>query len=147
MGPSSPTDDGEGRVNRRNGYRILAMASLGVSAAGVGLAAAAAALQQVLGAGSAALCAALFLVPGLYFLGHSRRLESRDLALAHAASFVAGHDTIRIQDLAAELGVPPGDADRILRTAVREGHLRGRFEAPDRFVPERTEPRRPEGAA
>lgn len=123
-------------MNRRRVYELLAAGTLGVSAFAIVLALAGAALQQGLGVAASSLCAVLFLVPGLYFLGYARHLQSRDVALAHVARFAAGREAIRIQDLAEELHVPTTDAEGILQTAVREGYLRGRFEGPDRFVVE-----------
>jgi hypothetical protein len=123
-------------VNRRRAYELLAAGTLAISGIAIGLAIAGTVLQQPLGVASSAVCAALFIVPGLYFLGYARRLRTRDVALAHVAAFAAGRGSIRIEDLAEELHVPPAEAERILRTAVREGHLRGRFVAPDRFVAE-----------
>jgi hypothetical protein len=121
-------------VNRRNPYELVAIGTLAMSAIGAVLATAGAILQQALGALAASLCALVFVVPGLYFLAHARRLRARDVALAHAATFVRGHAAIRVQDLAEELRVAREDAERILRIAVREGFLRGRFEGTDRFV-------------
>ena len=133
-------------MNRRTWYELLAAGVLALSLASAILAAAGAALQQTLGVAASSLCAVALLAPGLYFLGYSRRLRSRDLALAHTAAFVRSRDAIRIQDLADELRVPPDDADRILRMAVEEGYLDGTFESEDRFVPgRRLEPRSPEG--
>lgn len=123
-------------MNRRNLYELAATGTLAMSAMGAVLATAGALLQQALGALAAALCALVFVVPGLYFLACARRLRSRDVALAHAATFVRGRAAIRVQDLAEELRVPREDAERILRVAVREGFLRGRFEGTDRFVPD-----------
>jgi len=124
-------------VNRRTWYELLAAGVLALSLASAILAAAGAALQQTLGVAASSLCAVAFLVPGLYFLGYSRRLRSRDLALLHTAAFVRSRDAIRIRDLADELQVPPDDADRILRMAIEEGYLEGTFESEDRFVPGR----------
>ncbi|MGI0149881.1 MAG: hypothetical protein ACREDF_10175 [Thermoplasmata archaeon] len=132
-------------MNRRLWYEMLATGALAIAGVAVVLAAAGAALQQALSAGAASLCAVLFFVPGVYFFGYSRRLRARDLVLVHAAAFAKGRDAIRIQDLAEELRVPREDAERILRIAVQEGHLRGRFEAPDRFVAQRPETRSPDG--
>ena len=132
-------------MNRRTWYELLAAGVLSLSLASAILAAAGAALQQTLGVAASSLCAVAFLVPGLYFLGYSRRLRSRDLALAHAAAFVWSRNVIRIQDLADELQVHPDHADRILRMAVEEGYLEGTFESGDRFVPGRQlDPRSPE---
>lgn len=124
-------------MNRRMWYELVAAGVLAVSLVGAVLAAAGAALQQTLGVAASSLCSVAFLVPGLYFLAYSRRLRSRDLALAHAAAFVRTRNTIRVQDLADELKVPRGDAERILRIAVQEGYLDGTFESGDRFVSER----------
>ena len=121
-------------MNRRTWYELLASGVLALSLVGAVLAAAGAALQQTLGVAASSLCAVAFFIPGLYFLAYSRRLRSRDLVLAHAAAFVGSRDAIRVQDLADELQVPHGDADRILRMAVEEGFLDGTFESGDRFV-------------
>jgi hypothetical protein len=133
-------------VNQRRVYEFLAAGTLALSGVAIVLAVAGTALQAGLGVAASSLCAILFLVPGLYFLGHARALRSRDIALVHVAGLAARRASIRIQDLAEELHVSPVDADRILRTAVREGHLRGRFEGPDRFVAEATRPPSKEGA-
>lgn len=123
---------------------MLGVSALAIAGLSTIVAVAAAALQQGMSVAAASLCAALFLVPGLYFLGYSRRLSSREIALAHAASFARAREAIRIQELADELQVPPKDAERILRTAIREGHVRGRFEGVDRFVADKPERRPPE---
>ncbi len=133
-------------MDRRTWYELLATGVLALSLTSAILAAAGAALQQTLGVAASSLCAAAFLVPGLYFLGYSRRLRSRDLALTHTAAFVRSRDAIRIKDLADDLQVPREDALRILRIAVEEGYLEGTFESEDRFVPGRhPAPRSPEG--
>jgi hypothetical protein len=126
--------EGRVRVNRRRLYELLAAGTLGLSGVAIVLAVAGTALQSGLGVAASSLCAILFLVPGLYFLGYARRLQSRDIALAHVAGFAAGRSSFRIQDLAEELRVSPTVAERVLRTALQEGHLRGRFEGSDRFV-------------
>ena len=123
-------------MDRTRMYELLAVGTLAMSGVAVGLAIVGAVLQQALGVVASSVCAILFLIPGLGFLGYARHLRTRDAALAHVAAFAGGRASIRIQDLAQELRVPPADAVRILRTAVREGHLRGRFEGSDRFVPE-----------
>src|SRR5207247_8817375 len=75
-------------------------------AGGAGLrAAAGAVLQQLISVAAATLCAFLFLIPGLYFLGYARRLKARDLALVHAAAYATARGTIDVQDLATELSV------------------------------------------
>ena len=124
-------------MNRRALYELLAAGTLGLSGVGVVLAIAGAVFQQVLGVAAASLCAGVLLVPGLSFLVFSRRLASRDLALKHVASFAEGRETMPIQDLADELRVPREDALRILRIAIEEGYLRGRFRGPDTFVAEK----------
>ena len=97
-------------------------------------------LQQLISVAAATLCAFLFLIPGLYFLGYARRLKARNLALVHAAAYATARGTLDIQDLAAELSVSREVATTILRTAVREGHLRGRFDERGRFVAETNGP-------
>jgi len=123
-------------VNRRTLYEVLATISLAVAGVSGILAGAGAVLQQVISVAAATLCAFVFLVPGLYFLAYARRLGSRDLALAHAAAYAVTRGTLEVNDLAAELSVSDEVAARILGTAVREGHLRGRFDERGRFVAE-----------
>jgi hypothetical protein len=123
-------------VNRRTLYEVLATTSLAVAGVSGILAGAGAVLQQIVSVAAATLCAFVFLVPGLYFLAYARRLGSRDLALAHAAAYAVTRGTLELSDLAAELSVSGDVAARILRTAVREGHLRGRFDERGRFVAE-----------
>lgn len=123
-------------MRRRTFYEILSIATLTIAAAAAILAVAGAALQQALGATAAALCAGLFLVPGLYFFAYQRRLRIRDLALEHVATFAVARGTMEVRDLAEELKVSREDADRFLRTAVREGHLHGSFDERGRFVAE-----------
>jgi len=113
---------------------MLAAGALGMAAVAAVLAAAGAALQSAMSAGAAGLCAALFAVPGFYFLAHSRRLRSRDVALVHAAAFVRSRGTVRIEELAEELRASQEDARKVLRIAIEEGHVEGRFEGRDRFV-------------
>jgi len=122
-------------------YDLLGTVSLALAGVGGILAAAGAVLQQLIGVAAATLCAFLFLIPGLYFLGYARRLKARDLALAHAAAYATARGTLDLQDLAAELSVSREVAMNILRTAVREGHLRGRFDERGRFVAETNGPR------
>jgi len=123
-------------VNRRTLYEVLATVSLAVAVVAGILAGAGALLQQVISVAAATLCAFVFLVPGLYFLAYARRLRSCDLALAHAAAYAITRGTFEVSDLAAELSVSGEVATRILRTAVREGHLRGGFDERGRFVAE-----------
>ena len=123
-------------MNRRTWYDLLATASLALAGVGAILAAAGAVLQQVIGVAAATLCTFIFLVPGLYFLAYARRLKARDLALTHAAAYATARGTLDVNDLATELSVSSEAAMRILRTAVREGHLRGRFDERGRFVAE-----------
>ena len=123
-------------MNRRTLYELLATSSLAIAGVGGILAAAGAVLQQVISVAAATLCALVFVVPGLYFLAYARRLKARDLALAHAAAYATARGTLDVKDLAAELSVSGEVAAKILRTAVREGHLRGRFDERGRFVAE-----------
>jgi len=132
-------------VNRRTWYDLLATVSLALAGVGAILAAAGAVLQQVISVAAATLCTLVFLVPGLYFLAYARRLSARDLALAHAAAYATARGTLEVNDLATELSVTGEVATRILRTAVREGHLRGRFDERGRFVAETPEPKPADG--
>ncbi len=127
-------------MNRRTFYDLLATTSLAMAGVGGILAALGAVLQQVISVAAATLCTLAFLVPGLYFLAYTRRLKARDLALAHAAAYATARGTLEVKDLAAELSVSGEVATKILRTAVREGHLRGRFDERGRFVAETNRP-------
>src|SRR5438093_1839874 len=106
------------RVDRRTWYELLAAGVLALSLASAILAAAGAALQQTLGVAASSLCAVAFLVPGLYFLGYSRRLRSCDLALVHTAAFVRSRDAILIRHLADELQVTPGVCCRMFLSVI-----------------------------
>ncbi len=123
-------------MKRQTWYDLVATIALAIAGAAGTLAAVGAALLRPLSAAAAALCAIVFLIPGLYILAYARRLRARDVALAHAAAFAASHGALDVMDLAAELSVSKDDAERILRTAVREGHLHGRFDDRGRFVAE-----------
>ena len=127
-------------MNRRTLYELLATVSLAVAGVGAILATAGALLQQVISVAAATLCTLVFLVPGLYFLAYARRLRARDLALAHAAAYATARGTLDVKDLARELSVSDEVAMKILQTAVREGHLRGRFDERGRFVAESPRP-------
>ncbi len=125
-------------MRRRTGYELLSGVTLAIAGAATVVAAAGAALQQALSVAAASLCAAVFAVPGLYFLGYSRRLRSRDIALVHVAAFATEKRTFDTADLATELNVSKEDAERILRAAMREGHLHGRLDNRGRFVTDST---------
>jgi hypothetical protein len=124
------------RVKRQTWYVLVATIALTVGGLAGILAAVGAALLQPLSAVAAALCAIVFLIPGLYILAYVGRLRARDLALAHTAAFATSRGAFDVKDLASELSVSKDDAEKILRTAVREGHIRGRFDDRGRFVAE-----------
>ena len=121
-------------MKRQTGYELLAAVTLAIAGGLVVLAVAGAALQQTMSVAAASLCAFTFLVPGLCFLAYGRRLRARDIALVHAAAFATARGTLEVEDLASELRVSREDAEKILRTAVREGHLAGDFDERGRFV-------------
>jgi hypothetical protein len=127
-------------------YDLVATIALAVGGVAGILAAVGAALNQPLSAAAAAVCAIVFLIPGLYVLGYARGLRARDVALAHTAAFAISRGAFDVQDLASDLSVSKDDAEKILQTAVREGHLRGRFDDRGRFVAEADEAAGPEGA-
>jgi hypothetical protein len=137
---------GGGRVKRQTWYDLVATIALAVGGVAGFLAAVGAALIQPLSAAAAAVCAIAFLIPGLYILGYARGLRARDVALAHTAAFATSRGAFEVQDLASELSVSKDDAEKILQTAVREGHLRGHFDHRGRFVSEPNQAAGPEGA-
>lgn len=117
-------------------YADLAAGAIAVAAGAAALAIVGALAGQPTGAGAAALCAAAFLVPGLAFFNYSRRLRMRDAALDHVAVLAKEARVLDMDRLASHLGVSRADAEKILRRAVAEGHLLGRFDREDRFVPD-----------
>ena len=118
----------------RTWYQIVSAATLAIAGGSAILAVAGAALQQTLGATAASLCAAVFLIPGLFFFAYQRRFRARDLALAHVAAIARARGTLDLDELAGELHVSRADAEKVLRTAIREGHLQGTFDERGRFV-------------
>ena len=146
MGRSWPTDWAGKRVKRQTWYELVATVALAIGGVAGILAAVGAALIQPLSAAAAALCAVVFLVPGLYILGYARGLRARDVALAHTAAFAISRGAFDLQDLASELSVSKDDAEKILQTAVQEGHLRGRFDDRGRFIAEARVAAEPDGA-
>lgn len=133
-------------MKRQTWYELIATVALSVAGVAGVLAAVGAALIQPLSAAAAALCAIVFLIPGLYILGYARGLRARDVALAHTAAFALSHGAFDLQDLASELSVSKDDAEKILQTAVREGHVRGRFDERGRFLTEAKATPAPDGA-
>lgn len=121
-------------MRRARLYRILTLVCLWAAGAAVVLMAVALALGHIFEASAAALCAAVFFVPGLLFLRYWRRLYVRDVALAHAAKLADEAGVMDGKALGAQLDVPEEDATKILKTAIREGHLRGEVDARGRFV-------------
>src|SRR5947209_19921501 len=134
------------RVKHHTSYELVATVARAIGCVAGLLAAVGAALIHPLSAAAAALCAILFLVPGLYILGYARGLRARDVALAHTAAFAISRGAFDLQDLASELSVSKDDAEKILQTAVQEGHLRGRFDDRGRFVAEARVAAEPDGA-
>lgn len=117
-------------------YRILTVFSLGAAATAGVLAAVALGLSHSFEAAAAALCAFVFLVPGLLFLRYWQRLASRDLALAHVAEVAEKAGVADAKTLGNELDVPETDAAKILKIAIREGRLKGRVDDSGRFIAE-----------
>ncbi len=118
----------------RTWYQIVSAAALAIAGGSAILAVAGAALQQTLSATAASLCATVFLIPGLFFFAYQRRFRARDLALAHVAAIARARGTLELNALADELRISREDAEKVLRTAVNEGHLRGTFDARGRFI-------------
>ncbi len=121
-------------MQRTSLYRFLTFFCLGVGILAGVLAAVALGLSHGFEAGAAALCALLFVIPGLLFLRYWQRLASRDLALAHVATVAEEAGVADAKSLAKELDIPAADAAKILRIAIREGRLRGELDAAGRFV-------------
>ncbi len=128
-------------------YRILTLVCLWAAGAAAVLMAVALVLNHVAEGAAAALCAAVFFVPGFLFLRYWRRLYARDLALAHAAKLADEAGVTDGRQLGEQLQVSEDDAKKILTIAIREGHLQGALDSNGRFV-SATTPRCPScGAA
>jgi hypothetical protein len=110
------------------------MSALVVALVAAGLALAGTVTSQTAAAGAAAICAIAFLVPGLALFNYGRLLHLRTMALTHVRDFVEERGAISVDELAAYLSVPRGDADKILRKAIREGHVRGSLDDRGRFI-------------
>ncbi len=121
-------------MRRRTVWRVLCLFSLSVAGTMAILALIALGLSQPPASAAAALCAAAFFIPGLFFLNYSRRLQLRDMALAHAAQLADSHGVTDATAVAKELDVRAKDAEAILRRAIDEGFLRGTIDAKGRFV-------------
>lgn len=110
---------------------ILALS--GAAVAGV-LAFVAVALANPQAVGASALCAAVFLLPGLIFLSRARYLRARESALAQVAALAESRGVVEISGLGEELGISAEDAERLLRLAMRHHGLRGSIDDRGRFV-------------
>lgn len=121
-------------MRRTSAYRSLTLLCLGAATTAAVLAAVALGLAHGFEAAAAALCAAVFVVPGLLFLRYWRRLAARDLALAHVAAIAEAAGVTDAKTLAKKLDLPEADAAKIVRIALREGRLRGELDANGRFI-------------
>jgi len=121
-------------VRRVRLYRILTLVCLWAAGAAAVLMIVAFGLSRAFEAGAAAVCAAVFFVPGLLFLRYWRRLYVRDLALAQAAKIAEDAGVTDGRALGAQLEVSEEDATKILQTAIREGQFRGERDEKGRFV-------------
>ncbi len=121
-------------MRRTSAYRLLALGCLGVAATAAVLAVVALGLAHGFEAGAAALCALVFVIPGLLFLRYWGQLASRDLALAHVARLAEQAGVTDARSLGTALDVPEADAAKIVRIALREGRLQGEMDPRGRFV-------------
>lgn len=127
---------GRAIVRTRTMYTGLAAFAMAVSGAAGILAVAGLLLAQAGSAGAAALCAAVFFVPGLAFYHYARKLQLRNAALVHVAGLAREAGVIGTDRIAGVLGVRVEDAEKIVRRAIGEGHLKGKLDARRRFVAE-----------
>lgn len=118
----------------RTFYIVLGAFALVIASGAAGLAVFGAAVAQPLSSGATALCAAIFVVPGLVFLAYARKLTLREVALKHVAAIIESRGVLEMDALAEELSISREDAERILRTAIHEGHVRGTPDDRGRFV-------------
>lgn len=115
-------------------YRSLTLLCFWAAGAAAVLTAVAFGLGRLFESSAAALCAALFFVPGLVFLRYWRRLYVRDLALAHAAQLAEDAGVVDAKTLAKQLDVAEADATKILQLAIREGLAAGKVDDRGGFV-------------
>lgn len=121
-------------MRRSSAYRFLTFFCLGAAATALALAGVGLGLAHAFEAGAAALCSAVFFIPGLLFLRHWRRLAARDLALVHVAGLAEQAGVTDAKALAEKLDIPEADAAKIVRIAIREGLLQGEVDDAGRFV-------------
>ncbi len=121
-------------MRRVSVYRFLTLFCMGAAVVALALSGIALGLAHVFEAGAAALCAAVFFVPGLLFLRYWRQLGSRDLALAHVAGVAEDMGVADAKGLGEALHLPEADAAKILRIAIREGRLQGEVDPKGLFV-------------
>lgn len=121
-------------MRERDVYAGLAGVTLGIAVGSASLAGAGAVLGDALAAGASSLCAVLFAVPGLLFLGRVRRIRAREGALAYVGDVGARRGVLRPEELAEEFRIPAQDAERILRKAVLEGYADGDVDDRGTFV-------------
>lgn len=119
------------RVGR---YRLLTLFCFWAAGAAGVLAAIAFGLGRLFEMSAALLCAAVFFLPGLFFLRFWRRLYARDLALVHAARVAEEAGVVDAKTLGQRLDVPETDATKILQLAIREGHATGEVDDRGGFV-------------
>lgn len=115
-------------------YRGLTLVCLWAAGAAAALAVVALALSHGFEASAAGLCAAVFVVPGLLFLRHWRRLLARDLALVHVAQIADEEGVADAKTLGRRLDIPEGDAAKIIQIAIREGHAKGTVDDEGRYI-------------
>lgn len=121
-------------MRRLSLYRGLTLLCLWAAGAAAVLTAVAFTLSHVFEASAAALCAAVFFVPGLVFLRYWRRLYARDVALAHAAEVAEEEGVVDAKTLGKKLDLPEADATKVLRLALQEGHAKGELDDRGGFV-------------
>ena len=121
-------------MRRLSLYRSLALLCLWAAGAATILIIIAFLLSRPFEASAAALCAVVFVVPGLLFLRYWRRLYIRDVALAHAAKVADEEGIVDARTLGRKLKVPEADAMKILTTSIREGHAKGELDERGRYV-------------
>lgn len=121
-------------MRRLSLYRGLTLFSLWAAGAAAVLALVALVLSRSFEASAAALCAVVFVLPGLLFLRYWRTLSARDLALVHAAKIAEELGVADAATLGKRLDITEADADKIIRIAIGEGHATGTIEEDGRYV-------------
>lgn len=121
-------------MRERDLYAGFAGVTLAIAIGSAALAGTGTVLGATFAAGASALCAVLFAVPGLLFLGRIRQIRAREAALAYVGDVGGRRGVLDPAELAEEFDIPAQDAAKILKKAVLEGYATGDVDDRGTFV-------------